>query len=434
VDMFERLPCPFGLVRFGVAPDHPEVKNVIKDFTEVAETSDFRFFGNVQIGADVPMRLLREKYDAVVVATGAQGEKKLGLAGEDLPGVYGAPEFVKWYNSHPDHAGLNPINPGDSAVVIGQGNVALDIARILGRPESEMKTTDISPAALSRIDEWQAKGLKTVHVVGRRGFVQAAFTNKELRELDTYPDVLAVVDPKELELSLNEASKEELSKSRMKKRAVGILEKMAKNFAEKDTTSKRVVWLRFLQSPTAILPNADGSQVGAVRLERTELSGAAGKQRAGKAASGEEEEVKCGLLVRSVGFDLMPMEGLPLDEYKRVAHSHGKVKEESREPGVLGNLYVSGWAKRGPTGIIATNLTDGQETAASILSDIKAAGKPTAADPAAVEAALKEKKIRVVNFPAWRKIEAEEQKMGEARGSPAVKMTDIEQMLKAAGV
>mmetsp|Transcript_53910 Transcript_53910/g.118068 ORF Transcript_53910/g.118068 Transcript_53910/m.118068 type:complete len:382 (+) Transcript_53910:201-1346(+) len=381
------------------------------------------------------MRLLREKYDAVVVATGAQGEKKLGLAGEELPGVYGAPEFVKWYNGHPDHASLNPVSPGDAAVVIGQGNVALDIARILGRPEHEMKVTDINLTALGRINEWQHQGLRTIHVVGRRGFVQAAFTNKELRELDTYPDVLAVVDPKELELSLNAASKEELAKSRMKKRAVSILEKMAKNFAEKDSTSKRVVWLRFLQSPTAILPNAEGSQVGAVRLERTELSGEAGQQRASKAASGEEEEIQCGLLIRSVGFDLVPMEGVPLDARKRISHSQGRIKEEvDGDKSILGNLYTAGWAKRGPTGIIATNLTDGQETAASILSDIKAVGKASGADVAVVEAALKEKNTRVVSFEAWRKIEAEEHKRGAARGSTAEKMTNVEQMLKVAGV
>lgn len=430
VDMFERLPTPFGLVRFGVAPDHPEVKNVIKDFTEVAASPAFRFFGNVEVGRDVPLEKLRSMYDAVVMCHGAQGEKHLGIPGEDLEGVVGAPAFVKWYNGHPDHAALETRAPGEAAVVLGQGNVALDIARILARGPQELVPTDIDARALARIGEWQRQGLRTVHLVGRRGFVQAAFTNAELRELLTISEeVLPVVDPEELALCQNDASKEELGKSRMKKRSLDILEKMAANFAQRESTSKRVIWLRFLRSPTAVLPAADGG-VGGVRLERTELQGAPGSQRAVPAASGAAEDVPCGLVLRSVGFDLTPLEGLPLDEKRRVPHEHGRVEPPcaAAEAGA-GGLYVSGWAKRGPQGIIASNVADARETAASVLKDLVQLGAPARA-AAGPEAALDAAGVRPVSFEDWRRLEAEELRRGAAGGRSAAKLTDVDEMLR----
>ncbi|CAE8696455.1 unnamed protein product [Polarella glacialis] len=427
VDMFERLPTPFGLVRFGVAPDHPEVKNVIKDFGDVASGPGFRFFGNVEVGASqLSMSYLREIYDAVILCTGAEGERLLGIPGESLPGVVGAPAFVKWYNGHPDFTELDMPAPGHTAVVLGQGNVALDVARLLVRSPADLRATDMDARAVERIVGWQQAGLQTVHVVGRRGFVQAAFTNAELRELLTCSEeVLPIVDPEELALCRNAASEEELSTSRMKKRSLEILDKMAQNFAQRETTSKRILWLRFLRSPLEVLPGPDGSSVGTLRLGRTELKGEAGNQVATMSASGDTLDLACGLVVRSVGFDLTPVEGLPLNERRRVPHSQGRVEIPSSG---VGGLYVSGWVKRGPQGIIASNIADAQETAARLLADL-AEKAPKAWEADRLDGALKAAGSRVVSFEDWRKLEAEERRRGEASGKAAAKLTSVPEML-----
>mmetsp|Transcript_129359 Transcript_129359/g.242031 ORF Transcript_129359/g.242031 Transcript_129359/m.242031 type:complete len:505 (+) Transcript_129359:37-1551(+) len=430
IDMFERLPVPFGLVRFGVAPDHPEVKNVQNDFAQVAATPTFRFFGNVEVGKHVSLLSLKTSYDAVVVCTGAQGERTLGIAGEELNGVIGAPAFVKWYNGHPDFVHLKPAEPGEAAMVVGQGNVALDIARVLTSHPARMQETDIHGPALDLIQQWQRNGLRTVHVVGRRGFVQAAFTNAELRELSNFSDeVLPIVDPEELKLSQNPASAEELKNSRMKKRSIKMLEDMAKNFEHRKTTSKRIIWLRFLQSPSAILPDTAGAAVAGVRLDRTELCGKAGSQSAVKADPPSSEDVPCGLVVRSVGFDLTPMAGVPM-EGTRIPHVEGRVTQAASEPG---SLYVSGWVKRGPRGIIASNIADAQETAKRLLLDLQAREQSSGADIAPVEDTLRTSGTRVVSFDDWGRIEAEEKRLGAEKGRIAVKFTDVDEMLRVVG-
>jgi len=428
--MFERLPVPFGLVRFGVAPDHPEVKNVVNDFTSVAETPDFRFFGNVEVGSNVSLKALEEAYDAVVMCTGAEGERMLRIPGEEMKGVVGAPAFVKWYNGHPDFVSLDTQEPGESAVVLGQGNVALDIGRILVRGQKELQATDINPKALAQIGEWQRRGLRTVHIVGRRGFVQAAFTNAELRELLTFSDeALCVVDPEELARCRNPASEEELGKSRMKKRSVEILDKMANNFSQIHTTSKRILQLRFLSSPSAILPGADGLRAASIRLDRTELKGEPGKQVAAKAEPPVSQDLPAGLIVRSIGFDLTPIPGLPLNDHRRVPHTKGRVQRPAEEEHDR-RLYVSGWVKRGPQGIIASNIADAQETAKQILADLSREGPSPRSGTAAVESALGASGARTVNFADWRRIEAEEFRRGAASGCSAEKLTDVSEMLR----
>lgn len=435
VDMFERLPTPFGLVRFGVAPDHPEVKNVTNDFTQVAATPGFRFLGNVEVGKDVTLTALQREYDAVIMCTGAEGERLLGVPGEDLPGVMGAPAFVKWYNGHPDYVGLNPLqDAGESAVVLGQGNVAIDIARLLTRAPSEVHSTDIHAGALAQIGEWQRNGLRTVHLVGRRGFVQAAFTNAELRELLTISDeVLPIVDPDELALCRNPASEQELAKSRMKKRSVEILSQMAENFALRETTSKRIIQLRFLMSPVAMLPSSDGKRVAGVRLERNELQGEPGKQTAVKSSSGSQEDVACGIVLRSVGFQITPTEGLPLNDRKRVPHVQGRVTGPNEAGDAHGGLYVCGWAKRGPTGTVATNIADAQETAARVLKDLKERGPNSGADAINRGPAMVAPGTRVVSFADWQRLEAEEARRGSDCGKSASKFTDVGEMLQVLG-
>mmetsp|Transcript_4264 Transcript_4264/g.7708 ORF Transcript_4264/g.7708 Transcript_4264/m.7708 type:complete len:488 (+) Transcript_4264:1-1464(+) len=425
VDMFERLPTPFGLVRFGVAPDHPEVKNVINDFTTVAQMPNFRFFGNVEVGSgSVSLSALRSMYDAVVLCTGASGERRLGIPGEDAEGVLGAPAFVKWYNGHPDYQDLKVPAAGEAAVVIGQGNVALDVARLLVRSPKELQATDMEARAVEQIASWQAAGLRSVHVVGRRGFVQAAFTNAELRELLTCSEeVLPVVDPEELAMCRNVASEEELSKSRLKKRSLEILEKMAANFADRKTTSKRVLQIHFLRSPLEAV--AESGTLQALRLGRTELRGEAGNQVAA-VTDKPPLEIACGLVVRSVGFDITPFEGLPLNDRHRVPHVNGCVEPPTEG---MGGLYVSGWVKRGPQGIIASNIGDAQETASKILMDAKhQAAKAWSSDP--LQEALAAAGAPVLEFRDWQTLEKEEHRRGQAMGKSAKKFTDVPEMLQ----
>ena len=424
IDMFERLPTPFGLVRFGVAPDHPEVKNVINDFGAVAEMPNFRYFGNVEVGTQPSLEALRKMYDAVVLCTGASGERLLGIPGEESLGVLGAPAFVKWYNGHPDYKALKlPHSAGESAVVLGQGNVALDVARLLVRSPKELDTTDMERDAVNQIAAWQQKGLRTVHIVGRRGFVQAAFTNAELRELLTCSEeVLPVVDPDELALCRNPASEEELSKSRMKKRSVDILEKMAANFADVETTNKRVLRLHFLRSPQEVL--SDGELRG-IRLARMQLQGEAGRQVAAS-SSDPALDISCGLVVRSVGFDILPFHGLPLKS-NRVPHTQGCVEQSSED---LGGLYVSGWLKRGPQGIIASNIGDAQETAAKLWNDLQS--QSAKASPESFVTSLLSENA-VVGFQDWKRLEAEELRCGQEMGKAAAKFTQVPEMLKFLG-
>jgi len=424
VDMYERLPTPFGLVRFGVAPDHPEVKNVINDFSAVAENARFRFFGNVEVGKDVSMDLLEKAYDAVVVCTGAQGERKLQIPGEDAPGVMGAPAFVKWYNGHPDHQSeieQLPENVGSGIAVVGNGNVALDVARLLLKEPGELRQTDMCDAAIDRIGMWQSRGLQTVHVLGRRGVVQAAFTNKELRELLDVSGVLPVVDPEELSLSMNDASEKELATNRPKKRSLEIINKMVANFADRESTSKRVLWLRFLAAPTEVLAGSDGT-CSALRWQRTQLSGEAGKQSV-KVMDSEPQQIDCGLVVRSVGFDLTQMPGVPIDSRNRIPHKSGRV-----DAGEGRRLYVAGWAKRGPTGVIASNIPDAQETANTVWADLSS--RSSAAHVSAAEDALRACSAQVVSFSDWMKLQAKEQERGAQEDRPARKLTDIDEMLR----
>ena len=427
IDMFERLPTPFGLVRFGVAPDHPEVKNVINDFSAIAEMPNFRYYGNVEVGTQPSLETLRKTYDAVVLCTGASGERTLGIPGEDSSGVLGAPAFVKWYNGHPDYKDLVlPKSVGKSAVVLGQGNVALDVARLLVRSPKELDATDMERDAVNAIASWQQGGLQTVHIVGRRGFVQAAFTNAELRELLTCSEeVLPVVDPDELALCRNAASEEELSKSRMKKRSIDILEKMAKNFADHETTSKRVLRLHFLRSPQEIL--SDGGSLQGIRLARMQLEGEAGRQVA-VPSSDPALDISCGLVVRSVGFDILPFQGLPLKS-NRVPHTQGCVEQSSES---LGGLYVSGWLKRGPQGIIASNIGDAQETAAKLWNDLQSQSAKASETVTQLVTSLQSTSA-VVAFQDWKRLEAEELRSGQEMGKAAAKFTKVPEMLKFLG-
>jgi NADPH-dependent glutamate synthase beta subunit-like oxidoreductase len=431
IDMFERLPTPFGLVRAGVAPDHPEVKNVIHEFDKVVGDTKgrFRYFGNVTIGNDLSLEHLSQQYDAVVFCTGAEGEQRLGIAGEDLSGVVDAQHFCKWYNGHPEHTQLHPdpgSNVGEAAMVIGQGNVALDVARILCKSPDELHATDIADHAIDVFKRWQ-KDLRTVHVVGRRGFAQAAFTNKEVRELTNCSEhILPVVDPMELELCMDSESQKIVQKERPKKRQLEILKKMADNFAKRDSTSKRVIQLHFLQSPVEILGSGDPPQAMGVRLQRMELQGDVGAQRAVPAASGEQCTLHCGLVIRSIGFGMSVPEGLPKDHRGKVPQQEGRVSLPENHSLPKENLYVCGWLKRGPTGVILASITDAQEVASRILTDLR--GLKHSTHIPEVEAMLGTKQI--VSFDDWRRLEKEEASRGASTGKVAAKITNVDEMLQ----
>ena len=427
VDLIDRLPTPFGLVRSGVAPDHPEVKNVSVDFesvaAEFAEQGRFRFLGNVEVGKDVELAELRASYDAVLLAYGASSDRTLGVEGEDLPGVGSARSFVNWYNGHPDHAddGWGDILArAEDVVVIGQGNVAIDCARVLAKTPDELASTDITASALEAL---ASSAVRRIHVVGRRGHVQAAFTMKELREMTRLEDAALVVHPDELDAGATEASVAELGKSRAAKKIDALLRDTDKCSHAPATGGKsREVHLRFLLNPAGFLAGEHGGVAGS-ELERTALTGEAGSQRA--EGTGERVVVPSDLVLRSIGYRSVPVQGLAFDEGRSVASNQGgRVvgPDGAADPG----LYVTGWLKRGPSGIIGTNIVCAKGSVKALLEDWEAGqrGGAAAAGVGPVAGA--------VDWSGWGRIDAAERAAGEAAGKPREKLTSVPDMLRVA--
>src|SRR5438067_2715167 len=404
VDMIERLPTPWGLVRLGVAPDHPKLKTVSKAFERIAERPGFRFLGNVEVGRDVAHEDLARLYDAVVYAVGAQTDRRLGIPGEDLPGSWAATEFVAWYNGHPDYQELDFDLNVERAVVVGVGNVALDVARMLALTPEELGPTDTADAAIAAIC---GASIREIVVVGRRGPAQAAFTTPELSELGELAGADVIVDPADLEGAE--------PKDTNSQRNVGVLREFASRVPA--GKSKRIV-LRFFASPVAILGE---QRVEGVELVRNTLDA---DLRA--VPSDERETLPCGLVFRSVGYRGVELPGVPFDERSgTIANEGGRVA-----PGV----YVAGWIKRGPTGVIGTNKKDATETVELLLSDAAAGRlqpKPEAT-AAAVDALLAERGVRVVEYAGWTAIDELERAAGEKSGRPRVKLCSWDELLAAA--
>jgi ferredoxin--NADP+ reductase len=434
VDMLERLPTPWGLVRSGVAPDHPKIKSVTRVYEKTAEHPRFRFFGNITFGEHVSREDLLAHYHAIVYATGSPRDRPLGIPGEDLPGSHAATEFVGWYNGHPDHTDLE-IDlttgsaggaPAERAVVIGNGNVALDVARMLVLAPAELAPTDTADHALevlarSRISE--------VVIIGRRGPAQAAFTNPELLELGELSEADVVVDPAELDraLAVHDADAEANITSR---RNVEIL----RSYAEREPSGhpKRVV-LRFLLSPTALIPGADG-RLAAVELVRNELvPGPGGALRA--EATDERETIPAGLAFRAIGYRGIPLPGVPFEERSGVIPNEGGRILDPATGAPLPGEYVVGWIKRGPSGVIGTNKKDAQETVDAILADLAPGGRPhdpETPDGEAVERLLRGCQPDLITYAGWSEIDRHERALGEAAGRPRVKLTQIDEMLRIA--
>lgn len=425
VDLFDRLPTPFGLVRGGVAPDHPKIKSVIRVYEKTAARDGFRFFGNVKVGHDIEVGDLERLYHAIVFTVGCETDRQLGIPGEELPGSHAATAFVGWYNAHPDYAGEEFDLSCERAVVIGNGNVAMDVARMLALTEHELRQTDTADHAIEALAR---SGVREVVVLGRRGPAQAAFTNPEIKELGEMEDADVIVDTAEVEL--DPASRAYLESDEADKTTrvnVEILQEFAaREPAGKD---KRIV-LRFLRSPIAI--EGDG-KVERIVIGRNELVEEGGTLRARD--SGEREELECGLVLRSVGYTGVPIEGVPFDEKRGLILNEAGRVLDSHDAGHKVGHYTAGWIKRGPSGVIGTNKKCAQETVDHLLADV-AEGRllaPESPEPAAVEELLAERGVRFVSFEDWQAIDQAEVGRGEPHGRPRVKFVRVEEMLETLG-
>jgi ferredoxin--NADP+ reductase len=416
VDMFDRLPSPFGLVRYGVAPDHPKIKNVIKVYEKIAERPDFCFIGNVNVGETISVQEMKRFYDAIIFSTGAETDKKIGIEGEHLVGSYASTEFVGWYNGHPDFQDLTFDLSTEVAVVIGQGNVAMDVCRILLKTVDELKGTDITQNAL---DALATSKIKEVHCFGRRGPAQAAFTPIEIREFAELHDAYPVIAPEDL--NLNEASQKEIDNpaNTVHRKNFEILKELAKI---QPNGRKRKFVLHFFKSPLEIQGK---NRVQKIVFEKNQLTGEPGNQKV--RGTGEKETFDCGLIFRSVGYQGVAIKGLPFRaSLGTIPHQHGRIMDSEQ---IFTGLYVSGWIKRGASGIIGTNKMDSEETVKSLLEDL-----PTlipCAEPStdAVLDLLKAREVITVNFADWKKIDAAEIERGQKVGKPREKFVRVSGML-----
>ncbi|MER5870706.1 FAD-dependent oxidoreductase [Streptomyces sp. NPDC002044] len=420
VDVLDRLPAPYGLVRYGVAPDHEKIKSLQGSLRAVLEDERIRFLGNVEVGGEAlpPGRLL-ELYHAVVYCVGAARDRLLGIPGEDLAGVRSATDFVAWYSGHPDAAtaafGLAGV---ESAVVVGAGNVAVDVTRILARGAAELAPTDMPQPALGALAD---SGVRAVAMVARRGPSQARFTTKELRELGTLPGVDARVDP--AELALDPAYADPVAAAALPAVARRNVEAL-RGWAEGGATGgPRAITLRFYLRPSEVLGGPDGRVTG-VRFERTAPDG-----HGGVTGTGAYEVVPAQLVLRSVGYRGVPLAGLPFDPVRgTVPHAAGRVLRGGRAS--VGE-YVAGWIKRGPTGVIGTNRPCAKETASSLLQDAgRLALRELPGDPLD---AMRSAGLRPVEWPGWLAVEAAEAELGRSLGRRSVKIPDWDGLLGAAG-
>jgi ferredoxin/flavodoxin---NADP+ reductase len=429
VDMIERLPTPWGLVRSGVAPDHPKIKSVTRVYEKTAAHPRFRFFGNVHFGEHVSREDLLTHYHAIVYATGSSVDRPLDIPGEDLRGSHPATEFVGWYNCHPDHRDLEvALDSAERAVVIGNGNVALDVARMLSLTPDELAGTDIADHAL---DVLEHNHISEIVVVGRRGPAQAAFTNPELRELADLLDADVIVDPSELDRALAVGDPNTTPTA---ERNVELLRQYA---AKEPLGRRRRIVLRFLLSPVAVLGDPTDGVTG-VELVRNELVPDAGGTPRARATS-EHETIPAGLVFRAIGYRGIPLAGVPFDDRAGVIPNEGGRVIDPSTGDPLRGEYVVGWIKRGPSGVIGTNKKDAQQTVDAILADVSASVNgdapllaPASPDPATVQSMLIARQPDLVPYEGWLSIDRHERALGEPSNRPRVKLTTIEEMLRIA--
>lgn len=416
VDMFDRLPTPYGLVRGGVAPDHQKIKNVIRVYEKIAKSEGFAFLGHVTVGRDILVDELRKHYDAVIFTCGAETDRRLDVPGEDLKGSHTATEFVGWYNGHPDYRDRQFDLSGKVAVIIGQGNVAMDVSRILAKTPAELADTDIADYALEALAK---SNIERIYVIGRRGPVQAKFTPPEIKEIGELSDCDPVV--KAEDLVLNQASQIELDapESNHERKNFEIL----REFSQRSAPSRRKRYhLEFLLGPVAL--RGEG-RVQQLVLSKNRLAGQPFQQSA--EPTGEEITIDCDILFRSVGYRGVAIPGVPFDQRKGIfPNREGRILDgDSVVPG----LYAAGWIKRGPSGIIGTNKPDSQATVDVLLSDLDALAPCEAPDSGAVRELLRARGVRVVDFADWQRIDAAEIERGKSKGKPREKFATVAEML-----
>jgi ferredoxin/flavodoxin---NADP+ reductase len=427
VDLIDLLPTPFGLVRAGVAPDHPKIKSVERMYTKTARRDGFRFFGGVELGRDITRAQLRERYDVVVYATGTSDDNRLGIPGEDRPGSYPATRFVAWYNGHPHACDEEFDLSAERAVVIGNGNVAVDVARMLVLDPDELAVTDTADHA---IDVFNAAGVRDVVLLGRRGPAQAAFTNPELRELGELTRADVDVDPVDLDLDAESLAWLESEGDPTAKRNVDLLRDYAGREANGHTHR---VALRFLRSPVEILGEGEDGKVTGVRVARNRIErGDDGRLRA--VPTGEEEIIECGLVLRSIGYRGRPLDDIPFDERRGlIRNTGGRVCDDAGD--VSPGEYVVGWIKRGPSGVIGTNKKDATDTVARIVEDAEAGRLPKpSGDAAGAESTgawLRDAAPGVVEWDGWEAIDEHERGLGEPAGRPRVKLVRLPELVEA---
>jgi ferredoxin--NADP+ reductase len=427
VDLFDRLPTPYGLVRLGVAPDHQKIKFVTHAFDKVAANPRFRFYGGVEFGKDVTLTDLKAHYHQIVYCTGAQTDRRMGIPGEDLSGSHPATEFVAWYNGHPDYRDCTFDLTQERVAVVGVGNVAVDVVRILCRTPEELATTDIADYALEAL---RKSRVKEVYLLGRRGPAQAAFTNPEVKELGELADADVTARPEEVELDPLSRAAVERSQDRATQKKVEIL----KEYARRQPAGKsRRLTLRFLVSPVELIGD-DAGGVSALRLVRNELyatSAGALQPR----ATDHFENLPVGLVFRSVGYRGVPLPGVPFNEsWGVILNDKGRVLDPDTKQPIAGE-YTAGWIKRGPTGVIGTNKPDAAETVECMFEDLARGAmiEPAHPEAAAAEALVRQRQPNFVSYADWLKLDAIEVERGRAQGRPRVKLTRIDEILAALG-
>jgi ferredoxin--NADP+ reductase len=427
VDLIDRLPTPYGLVRLGVAPDHQKIKFVTTAFDKVAANPRFRFFGGVELGKDVTVADLRAHYHQIVYCTGAQTDRRMGIPGEDLAGSHPATEFVAWYNGHPDYRHCEFDLSQERVAVVGVGNVAVDVVRILCRTPEELATTDIADYALEAL---RRSCVKEVYLLGRRGPAQAAFTNPEIKELGELADADIAALPDEVELDAQSRAAVERGQDRATLKKVEIL----KEYARRQPSGKsRRLTLRFLVSPVELKGDPTG-RVAAMRLVRNELV-ATSTGALQPHATDRFEELPVGLVFRSVGYRGVPLPGVPFNEsWGVILNDKGRVLDPSSKQPLVGE-YTAGWIKRGPTGVIGTNKPDAAETVECMLEDVArgAVLEPAHPESAAADELIRQRQPSYISYTDWLKLNEIEVARGRTQGRPRVKFTSFEEMLAALG-
>lgn len=415
VDVLDRLPCPFGLVRYGVAPDHEKIRSIAATLHQVLIRPEVRFLGNVEVGRSISPDELHRFYDAVIYANGAAVDRRLGVPGEDLVGSMSATDFVAWYCGHPDARPELIDLAARSVVVIGVGNVAVDVVRILAKTADDLRHTDVPDQVLETL---AASRVEDIYLIGRRGPAQAKFTTKELRELGEIANADVIMPAGDL--VLDEASEAAVAGNAAVRRNLEVLREWS---TREPAGRPRRIHVRFLLRPLELV--GDGS-VSAIRLQPTRLDGTGNVMD-----DGEPLELPAELVLRSVGYRGLPIEGLPFDEWKgTIPHEAGRVLRDGRPvPGV----YVAGWIKRGPTGVVGTNKSDAAETVASLLADADSLPRAPEREPDALVTLLEGRGAQVVTWQGWTAIEAAEEALGAGRDCARIKLSTLQELLDAAG-